>query len=137
MVGSHKWRKFSVGDQVRVLCPPHKANKWEVGTVAEVCGTKRYLVDISGRVRSVHVDHMIMAKDDPCSAPLSVVDTNPDHKLFDHYPGPTTTSVEPKEPQPLGSKTAPAQNKPNLDQPPEIPLRTSQRLRKPVVKLNL
>ena len=76
--GSGKQRRFDVGNRVRVLSPPHRAhklNKWEVGTVVAVCGTRKYLVDINDKVRSVHVDQMLEAKDDTQSLQESVGDT--------------------------------------------------------------
>nr|XP_054759939.1 uncharacterized protein K02A2.6-like [Lytechinus pictus] len=69
--GSRRYRSFDVGENVRILAPPHKEGKWELGEVVTVCGSRRYLVDISGRVRSVHVDHMLKASDNQECLPES------------------------------------------------------------------
>ncbi|XP_063961269.1 uncharacterized protein K02A2.6-like [Lytechinus pictus] len=69
--GSRRYRSFDVGENVRILAPPHKEGKWELGEVVTVCGSRRYLVDISGRVRSVHVNHMLKASDNQECLPES------------------------------------------------------------------
>ena len=41
-------RTFDPDEQVRLLSPPNRSlpNKWGVGKIVEVCGTKRYLVEL-------------------------------------------------------------------------------------------
>ena len=57
-------RRFSLGDHVRVrnIRGGHH-DKWLHGTILEVLGTRTYKVDVCGRVKTVHIDHLIPAFD--------------------------------------------------------------------------
>lgn len=129
-----KQRSFDVGTKVRVLTPPHrsnKVNKWEVGTVVQVCGTRRYLVEIGDRVRSVHLDHMLEAKDDTEGLHESVSDRIIEDFVYtpDVFTPQTDQSVQSHE----GVNSKNTITNESGDSPPK--LRRSQRLRKPVAKL--
>ena len=140
--GNRKQHVFHVGDRVRVLTPPHRAGKWELGTVVAVCGTRRYLVDINNRVRSVHVNHMLMAHDEPDGLHDSCDTTNSDD-YFDFVSVPELDQTKQSDGTTNGSKgqsptksLSPRANGTSRTTPNLAPKLRSQRLRKPVIKLS-
>lgn len=51
-------RGFNVGELVWVLNPPSYRPKWIKGTIVSRAGPLTYSVSVSGRERSVHVEHL-------------------------------------------------------------------------------
>ena len=126
----------------RLKSPRNKSSqhKWDVGKVVEVCGTKKYLVEIGDNIQAVHVDQMIPAKDEPKLEyePLT----------YEFLPeGETVQTTVPETPKPndviketelsdqnQGSKQE--QIKPTVQLTLQS-VRRSGRLRKPVIRLDL
>ena len=141
--GSRRQRSFHVGNKVRVLAPSHREGKWELGEVVTVCGTRRYLVDVGGRVRSVHVDHMLQANDNQECLQESCDNLGLDD-YFDLVSVPELAQSKQSDVD-VGTSKSPVKSTsgPSTDVQSETtpkltpqPLRRSQRLRKPVVKLS-
>ena len=140
---SHKKeRSFRPDDAVRVLSPPNKSsdNKWDVGKIVEVCGTKRYLVEVGDKIRSFHVDHMIPAHDEPKPEhKFQTPEYLPESQFEENTVGEEQGSVSTDKDANSSSQsqcTSTDQNKSTVDSEP-VTLRRSSRIRKPVLKLDM
>jgi len=54
-----KYREFDVGDTVCVRSHHNGKEHWENGTIVKVCGQRNYLIRVNGRIRYVHIDHIV------------------------------------------------------------------------------
>jgi hypothetical protein len=136
---SKKERSFVRCDRVRVrnTRTNSKIEKWIPGTVVKVCGPRTYVVRTGHKTRYVHTDHMIKAHDevpDDISEPEIGVpesceqDGIHDNSFTDRHVQPPI-SVSDQDVKPTVTPDS-------LSMPSPV-LRRSQRVRKPVVKLNL
>lgn len=158
--GRNKERVFSVGDDVRVfnaLGGLKPKNRWVVGKVIEVCGPRKYLVRMGNVQRYVHVDHLLLAQDvgvqvvdheTSCSSEQPMISVEMD--LHDSVSSETDmTPLVPKNdvqgasdllvsPSATvgiegGSTGVPG----GISSPQSITVRKSQRLRRPVSRMDL
>ena len=139
-----KERSFKIYDRVRVRNTRAKSqiDRWIPGTVVKVCGPRTYVVKTGYRNRYVHTDHMIEAHD---GAPDKAEDTEImvpesyeqaglesqenvlDRTLEQSLVPDKLNPALPMVPDKLG---------PEISSPPNA-LRRSQRIKKPVDRLNL
>ena len=141
---SHQDRLFVENDIVRVRNTQASSNteRWILGRVVKVCGPRTYLVKTGHKTRYVHVDHLIKAHD---KVPDEIGELDiPVPELCDQSnlgidQGQSSTSV-PQPPDNFSDEN----NEPNssvneghVNTPSPAVLRRSERVRKPVVRLNL
>ena len=132
-------RSFVRNDSVRVRNSRanSKTDKWIPGTVIKVCGPRTYVVRTGHKTRYVHTDHMIRAHDnvpDDVSEPDVMVPESSGQKINDDNVNPLDTTSEPHVDLPENKDIVVS---PLVVSSPPTVLRRSQRIRKPVVKLNL
>jgi len=132
-------RSFVRNDRVRVRNSRanSKTDKWIPGTIIKVCGPRTYVVRTGHKTRYVHTDHMIRAHDnvpDGVSEPDVVVPESSGQKINDDNVNPLDSTSEPHVDLPENEDTVVS---PLVVSSPPTVLRRSQRIRKPVVKLNL
>ena len=125
-------RSFVRNASVRIRNPRanSKTDKWIPGTVIKLCGPRTYVVRAGHKTRYVHTDHMIRAHDnvpDDVSDPDAMVPESSSQKINDDNVNPLDSTSEPHVDLPEILV---------VSSPPTV-LRRSQRIRKPVVKLNL
>ena len=139
-----KERSFEIYDRVRVRNTRAKSqiDRWIPGTVVKVCGPRTYVVKTGYHNRYVHTDHMIRAHDgapdkaedaeimvpESCEqAGLENQENVLDRTLEQSLVPDKLSAVLPVVPDKLG---------PEISPPPNA-LRRSQRIKKPVDRLNL
>ena len=142
---SHQDRLFVENDidRVRNTQASSSTERWILGRVVKVCGPRTYLVKTGYvHVQDVHVDHLIKAHD---KVPDEIGELDiPVPELCDQSNlgidlGQSSTSV-PQPPDNFSDED----NEPNssvneghINTPSPVVLRRSERVRKPVVRLNL
>lgn len=140
----HQDRLFAENDIVRVRNTQAGSNteRWILGRVVKVCGPRTYLVKTGYKTRYVHVDHLIKAYDqvpyetreldipvpELCEQPTLSVDNS--QVSFGMPQPPVNFSDKDDEPNSSISEE-------NLNTPSPVVLRRSERIRKPVDRLNL
>ena len=132
-------RSFVRNDSVRVRNSRanSKTDKWIPGTVIKVCGPRTYVVRTGHKTRYVHTDHMIRAHDnvpDDVSEPDVMVPESSGQNINDDNVNPLNSTSEPHVDLPENEDIVVS---PLVVSSPPTVLRRSQRIRKPVVKLNL
>ena len=138
----HSDRVFQKKDKVRVrnTRPKSPVDKWISGTVIKVCGPRTYVVNTGYKNRYVHADHMISAHDD---AP-STVDEG-EAMMPDSFEQPESHDNLPQESLELSpipkeaaavDLSAPSSISSEVSASP-YSLRRSQRVRKPIDRLDL
>ena len=132
-------RTFARNDRVcvRNTRANSKTDKWTLGTVIKVCGPRAYVVRTGHKTRYVHNDHLIRAHGDVPD------DVSEPEVIVPESSGQTVTDINV---HPLDSICNPHVNlcenedsvvSPIIVSSPPTILRRSQRVRKPVVKLDL
>ena len=114
-----------------------KTDKWIPGTVIKVCGPRTYAVRTGHKTRFVHTDHMKRAHDnvpDDVSEPEVMVLESSGQTTSDDNVNPLDSISESHVDLPENEITVLSSLV--VGSPPTV-LRKSQRIRKPVVKLNL
>ena len=132
-------RSFVRNDSVRVRNSRanSKTDKWIPGTVIKVCGPRTYAVRTGHKTRYVHTDHMIRAHDnvpDDGSEPDVMMPESSGQNINDVNVNPLNSTSEPHVDLPENEDIVVS---PLVVSSPPTVLRRSQRIRKPVVKLNL
>ena len=132
-------RSFVRNDSVWVRNPRanSKTDKWIPGTVIKVCGPGTYVVRTGHKTRYEHTDHMIRAHDnvpDDVSEPDVMVPESSSQKINHDNVNPLDSTSEPHADLPESEDIVVS---PLVVSSPPTVLRRSQRIRKPVVKLNL
>ena len=132
-------RSFVRNDSVRVRNSRanSKTDKWIPGTVIKVCGPRTYVVRTGHKTRYVHTDHMIRGRDnvpDDVSEPDVMVPESSGQKINDDNVNPLDSTSEPHVDLPENEDIVVS---PLVVSSPPTVLQRSQRIRKPVVKLNL
>ena len=138
----HKDRQFSENDTVRVgnTQANSSTERWILGRVVKVCGPRTYLVKMGHKTRYVHADHLIRAHDkvpnetseldipvpELCEQSTPVIGVNPVSKSA---PQPPVSAID--------KKVEPSCVQENVSSPSPVVLRRSQRIVKPVDRLNL
>ena len=131
-------RTFARNDRFRVRNTRANSNyKWILGTVIKVCGPRTYVVRTGHKTRYVHNDHLIRAHDDVPD------DVSEPEVIVPELSGQTVTDIDVN---PLDSTCNShvnlSENEDSVVSPTVVSshptiLRRSQRVRKPVVKLDL
>ena len=140
----HQDRLFAENDIVRVRNTQARSNteRWILGRVVKVCGPRTYLVKTGYKTRYVHVDHLIKAHDqvphetreldipvpELCEQPTLSVDNS---QVSSGVPQPPVNFSD-KDNEPNSSIS-----EENVNTPSPVVLRRSERIRKPVDRLNL
>ena len=132
-------RSFVRNDIVRVRNSRanSKTDKWIAGTVIKVCGPRAYVVRTGHKTTYVHTDQIIRAHDnvpDDVSEPDVMVPESSGQKINDDNENPLNSISEPHVDLPENKDIVVP---PLVVSSPPTVLRRSQRIRKPVVKLNL
>ena len=132
-------RSFVRNDSVRVRNSRanSQTDKWIPGTVIKVCGPRTYVVRTGHKTRYVHTDHMIRAHDnvpDDVSEPDVMVPESSGQNINDDNVNPLNSTSEPHVDLPENEDIVVS---PLVVSSPPTVLQRSQRIRKPVVKLNL
>ncbi|XP_022784582.1 uncharacterized protein K02A2.6-like [Stylophora pistillata] len=138
----HQDRLFAENDIVRVRNTQARSNteRWILGRVVKVCGHRSYLVKTGHKTRYVHVDHLIKAYD---KLPNETRELDiPVPELREYYAlgvdNSLASSVVPQPPVKFSDEdNKPCSNEGNVNSPPPIVLRRSERVKKPVDRLNL
>lgn len=140
----HQDRLFAENDIVRVRNTQARSNteRWILERVVKVCGPRTYLVKTGYKTRYVHVDHLIKAHDqvphetkeldipvpELCEQPTLSVDNS---QVSSGVPQPPVNFSD-KDNEPNSSIS-----EENVNTPSPVVLRRSERIRKPVDRLNL
>lgn len=133
-------RPFVRYDRVRVRNTKanSKMEKWIPGTVVKVCGPRSYVVRTGHTTRYVHTDHMIKARDyvpDDISEPEITVPESYEQSVIDGNENPPD-SISAQPQVDLTDVETSIVSPANVSSPTTVP-RRSQRIRKPIVKLDL
>jgi hypothetical protein len=148
---AHNERVFEIDDSVRVRKVSGEMKpreKWIMGRIVKVCGSRKYLVKIGQGTRYVHVDHLLAAHDNNAGSSIgreylyeedipepSGASVSQESVVSDEISVPTT--VHPHEPGvPVMSQNAGNTHQENIASSPQ-PLRRSERVRKPLVKMDM